>query len=109
MRAGTLNKRISIQSLQGGVDGFGQPLESSWTEFASVRASIIPITGNEKFLSNVDFAKTTHQIKFRFIDGINASMRAIYNGREFRFISVFDSMERNRELIVKATESINGN
>ena len=109
MRAGTLNKRISIQSLQGEVDAFGQPLESSWTEFASVRASIIPITGNEKFLSNVDFAKTTHQIKFRFIEGINASMRAIYDGREFKFISVFDSMEKNRELIVKATENINGN
>ena len=109
MRAGTLNKRISIQSLQGEVDAFGQPLESSWTEFASVRASIIPITGNEKFLSNVDFAKTTHQIKFRFIEGINASMRAIYDGREFKFISVFDSMEKNREIIVKATESINGN
>ena len=112
MRAGNLNKLITIQNLSSGQDDFGQPLDSSWNTFKEVRASITPIMRNintEAFSSGTDFAQTTHKIKFRYVSGINASMRAIFDGRVFDFIYVTNISERNREIEVLAKENINGN
>ena len=109
MRAGNLNKLITIENLSSGQDDFGQPLDSSWNTFKKVRASITPISGNESFLSNADFAQTSHKIKCRYIVGVNASMRAIFDGRVFYFVNVRNISERNRELEILAKENINGN
>ena len=112
MRAGNLNKLITIQSLVNGQDEFGQPLEASWVEFKQVRASIVPVNlqkGDEIFVANADFSLVLHRIKIRYINGVNASMRAICDGRVFNFVSVRDISERNREIEILAKENINGN
>lgn len=112
MRAGNLNKLITIESLSSGQDYFGQPLENSWNTFKEVRASITPIMRNinsEAFSGNADFAQVTHKIKIRYISGVNASMRAVFDGRIFDFIYVTNVSERNRELEILAKENINGN
>lgn len=110
MRAGNLNKSISIESLSLGQDDFGQPLDNSWVEFKKVRASIMPTSyvDAEKFSSGADFAQTTHKIKIRYTDGINASMRAVWNNRTFDFVGVKNFGERNREIEITAKENING-
>ena len=112
MRAGNLNKLITIESLSSGQDDFGQTLDNAWTTFKEVRASIIPVIRNittEPFSSNTDFAQTTHKIKIRYTQGINASMRAVFDGRVFDFIAVINISERNREIEILAKENINGN
>lgn len=112
MRAGNLNKLITIENLVSGQDDFGQPLDNSWTKFKDVRASIVPVIRNvtvEAFSSNTDFTQTTHKIKMRYIQGVNASMRATFEGRVFDFIAVVNISERNREIEILAKENINGN
>ena len=113
MRAGNLNKLIAIQNISSGQDDFGQPLDNSWNTFKEVRASITPISKTaittETFVANTDFSQATHKIKFRYVSGINASMRAIFDGRVFDFIYVINISERNREIEVIAKENINGN
>ena len=52
MKARYLNKKITIQKLGNTVDAFGGIIEGGYTDFATVWASINPVTGKEAFLSN---------------------------------------------------------
>jgi SPP1 family predicted phage head-tail adaptor len=49
MRAGKLDRTITIQSLTTGVDDYGTPTEA-WTDVATVRAELIQ-AGTEEFLA----------------------------------------------------------
>ena len=109
MRAGNLRNSIEIQQLGSNTDSFGQPQDSDWALFKTVRASINPIRGNEKFLSNKDYSTTTHIIKTRYLDGLNASMRIKFGTRIFKILSTRNFMERNREHEILAEEENNGN
>lgn len=113
MRSGSLRHKITIQEQGSGVDGFGQPIAGSWTEFNTVRASIRPVRGNEKFLSNVDFSTVSHTIRTRYFDGVNSSMRVVFNDRGveriFNILNVINLYERDKELELHCEEFINGN
>lgn len=111
MRAGRLRNKITIQTIVNSVDEFGQPLigQNGYEDYKTVWASIVPISGKESFLSNVDFSKTTHKIKIRYIPNINASMRIIWQGRFFNIINVRNIEEMNKEYEILAWESDNGN
>lgn len=111
MRAGRLRNKITIQTIVNSVDEFGQPLVgvNGYEDYKTVWASIVPIIGKESFLSNVDFSKTTHKIKIRYIPNINASMRISWQGRNFNIINVRNIEEMNKEYEILAWESDNGN
>jgi SPP1 family predicted phage head-tail adaptor len=50
------------------------------------------------------FSKITFKIKIRYIDGVNASMRLVYDSRVFNFIHTKDVMERTKEIEILAWE-----
>lgn len=106
MRAGYLRNKAEIQLLGDVQDAFGSIVE--YTKFKDVWCSIIPISGKENFLSNTDFAKTTHKIKIRYLENINASMRLVWKNRVFNFTSVRNISERDKEIEILAEEVING-
>lgn len=109
MRAGNLNKKITIQKLGEAVDDFGGIIESGYTDFATVWASINPVTGKEAFLSNTDFSTVSHKIKIRYLAGIDASMRIFWNDRKFDVIYSLNYKEANKELEILCKEEVNGN
>lgn len=111
MRAGRLRNKITIQTIVNEVDDFGQPLlnGSGYTDYKTVWASVIPVSGKESFLSNTDFSKTTHKIKIRYIPNIKASMRILWQGRIFNIVNVRNIEEMNREYEILAWEQNNGN
>lgn len=109
MRAGRLRHKAEIQQLGSGQDEFGAVNETEFSKFKDIWCSIDPISGKESFLSNADFAKTTHKIRFRYIDGINASMRLVWKNRIFNFINGGRNfMELNKEIEILAEEVVNG-
>ena len=108
MRAGYLRNKAEIQLLGDVQDEFGSVVEDQYTKFKDVWCSIIPISGKENFLSNTDFAKTTHKIKIRYLENINASMRLVWKNRVFNFTSVRNISERDKEIEILAEEVING-
>lgn len=107
MRAGNLRNKAEIQSLGTTQNEFGEVEEGQYTKFKDVWCSITPISGKENFLSNADYAKTTHKIKMRYTDGINASQRLVWRNRIFDFISVRNITELNKEIQMLAEEVIN--
>lgn len=109
MRAGSLNKKITIQKLGDAVDDFGGIIEGGYQDFATVWASINPVTGKEAFLSNTDFSTVSHKIKIRYLAGIDASMRIFWNDRFFEIKYFINYQEANKEIEFLCEERINGN
>lgn len=52
-------------------------------------------------------AATSHEITIRYVPGIVASMRIVFNGRNFNLSRPINTDERNVELIIPATEGMN--
>lgn len=107
MRAGNLRAKAIIQSIGSTVNDFGEIEKGDYQDFKTVYCSITPVSGRESFLSNAEYAKTTHKIKIRYTDGINASQRIVWRGRIFTFIGVRNIGEMNKEIEILAEESIN--
>lgn len=108
MRAGNLRAKAIIQSIGDTVNDFGEIEKGDYQTFKTVWCSITPISGKESFLSNADFAKVSHKIKIRYIDGINASQRLTWRGRIFNFIYPRNIGEMNKEIEILAEEVVNG-
>lgn len=108
MRAGNLRNKAEIQEIGSSQNEFGEVVKGEYTKFKDVWCSITPISGKESFLSNADFSKTTHKIRIRYIEGINASQRLVWRGRIFNFLGTMNIGERDKVIEIKAEEVNNG-
>jgi len=108
MRAGNLRNKAVIQKVGTTTNEFGEVEEGDFETFKTVWCSITPISGKESFLSNADFSKTTHKIRFRYIAGVNASMRFVWQGRYFNFMNPRNISERFKVIETLAWEDNNG-
>ena len=105
MRIGKLRRRITIERVTETQDTDGAVLET-WSTYATVQASIEPISGREYFAAQSTQADVTHRIGIRYLSGIVPKMRVNYNSRIFDILSVINVDERSRELQLMCRESI---
>jgi len=70
----------------------------------SVAAFVSPMSGREYEESQKIRAETTYKISTRFFRNITPEMRILYNGREFKIVSVLDLNERHEELQIVAVQ-----
>lgn len=87
MQAGTLDKRITIQSPVTGQNEYGEPL-TGWTDVATVWASVLDITGREFIASAATQNTVETKITIRYINGITTSMRVLWNGAAYNIQAV---------------------
>jgi len=104
LRIGKLRRRITIERVTETQDTDGAVLET-WSTYATVQASIEPISGREYFAAQSTQADVTHRIRIRYLSGIVPKMRVSYNSRIFDILSVINVGERNRELQLMCRES----
>lgn len=105
MRAGLLNKLLSIQERVETQDSYGEA-KATWQEVAKVYGSIYPVRGTERYMSMEKHATATHEINIRFMQNISAKHRIVYDGREFDILSVLNIAERNKQMKIIAKESV---
>jgi SPP1 family predicted phage head-tail adaptor len=108
MRAGNLRHRVILQSPGGVIDEFGER-ETTWTDVATVWASIDPLSVREQFLAQQAQSITTHKVKFRYdssLSVINASWRVKFGTRVFVIDGVINKDERNKEYELLCTEGL---
>lgn len=84
MKAGTLNRRITIQRRATGTDAAGQPLQT-WADVATVWANILGNTGmaSIRHAGEVSAAIKRYSIRIRFREGLDEGMRVVYAGQNF--------------------------
>lgn len=92
MKAGDLNRSITIQAKQSGVDAAGQPI-NTWTDVATVWANIKGETGMASIRKTlprdgVSMSLDAYSFRIRFMDGITAGMRVLYQGAAFDILQV---------------------
>lgn len=103
MNIGKLRHRITIQQLTQTPDGAGG-YTKSWVPFATVWASVEPISGKEYFEAQQTQSAVTHKIRIRYHTGITPVMRIDFKGRIFGIESVINWEERNRDMMLMCTE-----
>lgn len=90
LRAGTLNRRISLQR-KAGKDALGQPLPDNWVEYAYVWGAVLQLTGREH-ISAVDTDVGSASIRVRFRTDVLSGDRAICQGQAFHIASVLPNL-----------------
>lgn len=105
MRAGDLRHTITIQRVTETTDDLGQPVQV-WTDVATVRAAVEPLTGRELYAAQAVHAEAQCNVRIRYISGITTKDRVKYGSRYLNILSVIDQMERHRELVLLCSEVV---
>ena len=103
MKAGALDKRITVQTPTITQDTMGQPV-TSWATLAQRWASVEPLQGREAQLVHALFSEATHKISMRYLSGLNAKCRVSWDSRYFNILSVINSREADVEHICVCVE-----
>lgn len=105
MKIGKLRHRILIEQAAETRDADGSVIEA-WSTYATVQASIEPISAREYFAAQSTQADVTHRINLRYLAGVTPKMRVSYGSRLFDILSVINVDESNRELQLMCRESV---
>lgn len=106
MNPGKLRQRITIQSRSVSQDSYGGQSET-WATVMTVWAQITSLSSRELVAAQAGQSEITHQIRIRYVAGITADMRAVYNGRYFNLALPINTEERNIELVIPCVEGLN--
>jgi SPP1 family predicted phage head-tail adaptor len=103
IRAGELDKRITIQSYTTTQNSYGEETKS-WSDLVTVWAAVEPLQGREYWAAQKVNAELTVQFRIRYRAGITPKMRVYYDSRYFYIISGVNPKQRNEELILLCKE-----
>ena len=106
MRAGSLNKRVTLQyptSVSDLMGGF----TTTWTTGEKiVWAAIWPTSANELVRSMQTVMEITHRIRIRYRVGVLPSWRIKFGTRYFNIVSIVNPNEKNELLDLMCREAV---
>jgi SPP1 family predicted phage head-tail adaptor len=104
LRAGTLDKRVVLQSVSRAPDGGGGSVDT-WSDVATLWAAVRPLTGQERFLAQQVQAKLDTEIEIRHRAGVVAQQRFEYDARHFYIVQPpINPDSRNERLVCLCEE-----
>lgn len=104
IRAGELKHRITLQApntTRGGT--FADPQDAP-TTFATVWARVRPLSGRTLIANRELHPEVTHDVKIRFLAGVEAKMTVVFGLRKFRIDAVRNDDEDDEALLLSCTE-----
>lgn len=81
MRAGIMDRRITVQHYTTVDDGYGNEIPT-WADLATVWASVQQESGREFIQASAITPERRVVFRIRWIDGITTTHRVIYEGRQ---------------------------
>ena len=103
MNIGKLRHRVKLQGLTENQDGYGQAVKS-YTTYATVWASIEPLSGREIEHAKQITAETNYRITIRYNGNVKATDRVAFGDRTFEITAVVNPEERNEYLVLMCSE-----
>lgn len=91
MRAGQLNRRITVQQLAAGQDALGQPVQT-WSLVAELWAHILHSSGIETIKAGAEMSIVRASIRVRYTRQITAGMRILADGYTYNVVAVLPDM-----------------
>lgn len=105
MRAGSLNKRITLQYPTKASDGMGG-FDNTWNDGDTIWAALWPISANERLRSDQMSGEITHRIRIRYRRDIRTSWRIKFGERYFDIDGPpINPNERNEYLDIMCKEA----
>jgi len=83
IRAGTLNRRVSLQRCSSGKDALGQPTATGWVEYANVWAAVLQLNGKEHLGAGEITGLGNASIRIRFRQDVQTGDRVVCQGQVF--------------------------
>lgn len=100
----SLKKRVTIQNVSRVADGQGGYTES-WSNGATVWASVEPVKSYERFQAMQLAVPVSHKIMMRYTSALDETSRLKFGTRIFNVKEVINVNEDGRFLQIKATET----
>lgn len=99
LRAGRLNKRVTIQSLTRTSDGGGGFTEA-WAAIdnGTVWAAVEPLNGRERFEAQQTQANLSYRVTIRYRSDVTAQMQVLYGSKTLPINAVLNPAERGEML-----------
>lgn len=102
MRAGNLDRQLTIQSATTTQDASGQEIET-WATVATVWAARKDVRGSERFAAEQEIATRAATYRIRWITGVNEKMRVVDAGTTYGIVGIADDYRQGwMELSVEA-------
>lgn len=105
MKAGDLNRQITIQQKTKVKDGDGYETET-WVTLATLWTQVITTGGREFYAAQKLNAETSAVFKVRYTEKVNARQRIKYGNRIFEILNVADPDGKRVELNISAKEVV---
>jgi SPP1 family predicted phage head-tail adaptor len=105
MKAGALNKYVTIQAAVEVADSYGQPIVT-WTTWKQVWASIEPVSGREYFAVQQTQSEVNQRVRIRYLDGLTTKHRILYGARTMDIEAIINTAERDREMVLMCIERV---
>ena len=108
MRAGTLRHRVTLQSPAGSRDSVGERT-TTWTDVATVWASVSPLTARELIAAGQPMGEVSHRVRMRHaavIAALDSSWRVKFGERCLVVQGVRNIDERGREFELLCSEGV---
>lgn len=104
MRAGKLDRTITVQRSANALNEYGTPV-FSWSDLATLRAQIIDSRAEEFLSGGTASDKTLAVFRVRYFAGITNADRVIHDGKTFNIREVKEiGRRKGLELRVEASE-----
>ena len=102
MRAGLLRHSVTIQEKSTTRDAYGGEVVS-WVPFATVPAKVEPLRLREYIAARAGQADLTLRASIRYLAGVTAEMRLVWQTDPYPIVEVIDVDGRHRELELLCT------
>ena len=93
MRAGKLDRRISLQTATLTYNSYGESV-STWATTYTVWADVWPLPYNEQVEGDRKTEGTLFKVRIRYQSGVIPTMRLVYNSSYYDIVSI---QEGNRQ------------
>lgn len=103
LRAGQMRHQIRIEARSTIQDTSGEQ-HQSWTEFATRRAAVERARGSEVWASAQRSGRVPVVFHLRWLDGVTAGMRVVFEGRVHNILSAVDQEGLGEELVLTTEE-----
>ena len=108
MRAGNLRHQVVIQAKVQGQDILTGEVTTTWTDFATVHASIEPLSAREFIAAQAGKSEITARIVIRYRSDLLATMRILYRGAVYAIHGVLPDAHSGLEyLTLPVSEGVN--
>lgn len=102
MKAGELDRRITIEEYTETQDDYGEPIKE-WVVLATVWAQVTPVRGTERYVAQQVSGEAETRFRIRWRDDVTDKMRILYEDAYYNINAILEiGRHEGLEIMAKA-------